>query len=117
MMELKRIAGIGMLMGMFWLGTGTSGRSQNVEISTNTVEEELLQVEAFADSTVPEMVIRERLAKLQNEIPLRYHKVTHQFVEHFIYRKPDFVKRMLEQMHLFSHSTNKPSKNTGCRVS
>ncbi|MCP1381384.1 lytic transglycosylase domain-containing protein [Runella salmonicolor] len=101
MMELKRIAGIGMLMGMFWLGTGTSGRSQNVETSTNTVEEELLQVEAFADSTVPEMVIRERLAKLQNEIPLRYHKVTHQFVEHFIYRKPDFVKRMLEQMHLF----------------
>ncbi len=101
MMELKRIAGIGMLMGMFWLGTSTSGRSQNVEKGTYTVEEELLQVEAFADSTVPEMVIRERLAKLQNEIPLRYHKVTHQFVEHFIYRKPDFVKRMLEQMHLF----------------
>ncbi|WP_428657119.1 transglycosylase SLT domain-containing protein [Runella sp.] len=101
MMELKRIAGVGMLMGMFWLGTGTSVRSQEVEADTGTVEEQLLQVEVMADSTVPEMVIRERLAKLQNEIPLRYHKVTHQFVEYFIYRKPSFVKKMLEQMNLF----------------
>lgn len=101
MMELKRIAGVGMLMGMVWLGTGTSVRSQEVSIEAATIEEELLQVEAFADSTVPERVVRERLAKLQNEIPLRYHKVTHQFVEYFIYKKPDFVRRMLEQMNLF----------------
>lgn len=101
MMELKRIAGVGMLMGMVWLGTGTSVRSQEVSIEANTLEEELLQVEAFADSIVPERVVKERLAKLQNEIPLRYHKVTHQFVEYFIYKKPDFVKRMLEQKDLF----------------
>ncbi|AEI49405.1 lytic transglycosylase domain-containing protein [Runella slithyformis] len=101
MMELKRIAGVGMLMGMVWLGTGTSVRSQEVSIEAATMEEELLQVEALADSTVPERVVRERLAKLQNEIPLRYHKVTHQFVEYFIYKKPDFVRRMLEQMNLF----------------
>ena len=101
MMELKQIAGIGMLMGMVWLGTGTSVRSQEVSVDANKVEEELLQVEALRDSTVPERVIQERLAKLQNEIPLRYHKVTHQFVEYFIYKKPDFVRRMLEQMNLF----------------
>lgn len=100
MMELKRIAGVGMLMGMVWLGTGTSVRSQEVSIEANTVEE-LLQVEAFVDSIVPERVVKERLAKLQNEIPLRYHKVTHQFVEYFIYKKPDFVRRMLEQKDLF----------------
>ncbi len=99
-MELKRIVGVGILAGMFFLGTTEYARTQEVETETSSVEE-MVQVEIMADSTVPEALIRERLAKLENEIPLRYHKVTHQFVEYFIYRKPSFVKRMLEQMHSF----------------
>lgn len=100
MMELKRIVSVGMLSGLFLIGATEYACTQEVETDTSSVEE-LIQVEIMADSTVPEALIRERLAKLENEIPLRYHKVTHQFVEYFIYRKPSFVKRMLEQMHLF----------------
>lgn len=99
-MELKRIVGMGLVAGMCWLGTSEGARAQEVETDTNVVEEQI-QVEAMADSTVSEALVRERLAKLENIIPLRYHKVTHQFVEYFIYRKPSFVKRMLEQMHLY----------------
>ena len=99
-MELKRIVGMGLVAGMCWLGTSVGACAQEVETDTNVVEEQI-QVEAMADSTVSEALVRERLAKLENIIPLRYHKVTHQFVEYFIYRKPSFVKRMLEQMHLY----------------
>lgn len=99
-MELKRIVSVGMLSGMFLIGAAEIARTQEVVTETG-IEEELVKVEAMADSTVPEALIRERLAKLENQIPLRYHKVTHQFVEYFIYRKPSFVKRMLEQMNLF----------------
>jgi membrane-bound lytic murein transglycosylase D len=101
MMELKRIVSVGILAGMFWLGTSNYTCAQEIETDTTSIGEELLPIEVMADSTVPEALLRERFAKLQNQIPLRYHKVTHQFVEYFIYRKPSFVKRMLEQMHLF----------------
>jgi membrane-bound lytic murein transglycosylase D len=100
MMELKRIVGIGILAGTFLLGTSEYARAQEAKTDTSSLEE-MVQIEIMGDSTVPEALIRERLAKLENEIPLRYHKVTHQFVEYFIYRKPSFVKRMLEQMNLF----------------
>lgn len=101
MMELKRIVQTGVLAGMFWLGISGYAHTQEVKADTNTFEGELLKIEAMANSTVPEALVKERLAKLENQIPLRYHKVTHQFVEYFIYKKPDFVRRMLEQMHLF----------------
>ncbi|MFN8346518.1 MAG: transglycosylase SLT domain-containing protein [Spirosomataceae bacterium] len=100
MMELKRIVSVGLLSGIFWLGPTEYARTQEVETEVGS-EEELVPFEVVADSTVSEALVRERLAKLENIIPLRYHKVTHQFVEYFIYRKPAFVKRMLEQMHLF----------------
>ncbi|MEZ4901076.1 MAG: transglycosylase SLT domain-containing protein [Spirosomataceae bacterium] len=101
MMELKRLVGMSMLVGIFWLGTSAYCPAQEEKKDSVFFEGELLKIETIADSTVPETLIRERLAKLENQIPLRYHKVTHQFVEYFIYRKPDFVRRMLENMHLF----------------
>lgn len=68
--------------------------------STDT-EEALVTVEKMPDSTVSEALLKERLVKLQNIIPLRYHAVTHQFVDYFTYRKASFTKRMLEKYHLF----------------
>ncbi|TAG61621.1 MAG: lytic transglycosylase, partial [Runella slithyformis] len=75
--------------------------AQKLPNDTIQLAETTVSFEAITDSTISEALVRERLAKLQNEIPLRYHAVTHQFVEYFIYRKPHFVKRMLEQMHLY----------------
>jgi membrane-bound lytic murein transglycosylase D len=98
MTDVKRIFRVSMLAAMLLFG---NVYAQIAETDTTEPVNETVLVENVADSTVPEALIRERLAKLQNEIPLRYHAVTHQFVEYFIYRKPSFVKRMLEQMHLY----------------
>ena len=99
MYEMKRIFRVGLVLSMGWAAAVAQ------ELPTDTAglapEEAAVQFETVADSTVPEALVRERLAKLQNQIPLSYHPVTHQFVEYFIYRKPHFVKRMLEQMHLY----------------
>ncbi len=68
---------------------------------TAAIEEQLPNIETVADSTVPEALIRERLAKLQNIIPMGYNKVTHQFIDFFTYRKPSFTKTMLERAQLY----------------
>lgn len=46
-------------------------------------------------------LIRDRLAKLENEIPLHYNFVTHQFVEIFAFRKASFTKKMLERKDIY----------------
>ncbi len=46
-------------------------------------------------------LVHERMAKLQREIPLNHNDVTHQYVEFFTFRKPSFVKEMLERKALF----------------
>lgn len=46
-------------------------------------------------------LIRDRLTKLENEIPLNYNFVTHQFVEIFAFRKASFTKKMLERKDVY----------------
>ena len=46
-------------------------------------------------------LIRDRLSKLENEIPLHYNFVTHQFVEIFAFRKASFTKKMLERKDIY----------------
>ena len=46
-------------------------------------------------------LIRDRLKKLENEIPLNYNFVTHQFVEIFAFRKASFTKKMLERKDVY----------------
>jgi membrane-bound lytic murein transglycosylase D len=99
MRKWKNILCVGILLGLSNLRIQAQELPMAETLSDTT--ELPVSVEVVTDSTVPEALVRERLAKLQNEIPLRYHPVTHQFVEYFIYRKPHFVKRMLEQMHLY----------------
>lgn len=50
---------------------------------------------------VPTDLVRERLGLLQKRIPLVYHAESHKFVEYFIYTKPDFTRRMMEDKNLF----------------
>ena len=50
---------------------------------------------------VPGDLLKERFAKLEKSIPLRYHKSSHEFVEYFIYRKAEFTKTMMERMPLY----------------
>ncbi|GHB73173.1 lytic transglycosylase domain-containing protein [Persicitalea jodogahamensis] len=50
---------------------------------------------------VPTDLVRERFGLLQKKIPLVYHAESHKFVEYFIYTKPDFTRRMMEDKNLF----------------
>ncbi|RYF53939.1 MAG: lytic transglycosylase domain-containing protein, partial [Cytophagaceae bacterium] len=51
--------------------------------------------------TVPDSLLRERLAKLQKSIPLNYHKSVQAYVDYFTFRKASTTKTMLERMPLF----------------
>jgi membrane-bound lytic murein transglycosylase D len=46
-------------------------------------------------------LIKDRLTKIENEIPLNYNFVTHQFVEIFAFRKASFTKKMLERKDVY----------------
>ena len=51
--------------------------------------------------TVPDSLILERLAKLQQTIPLNYHKAVQGYIDLFTFRRPAYIKTMLEKMPLF----------------
>jgi len=46
-------------------------------------------------------LVRERLAKLQKEVPLTYNNYSHGFVEYFTFRKAAFTKTMLERINYY----------------
>ncbi len=46
-------------------------------------------------------LIQDRLKKLENQIPLHYNILTHQFVEIFAFRKASFTQRMLERKDIY----------------
>lgn len=51
--------------------------------------------------TVPDSLLRDRLTKLQKDIPLTYHKAVQAYVDYFTFRKASATKLMLERMPLF----------------
>ena len=51
--------------------------------------------------TVPDTLLKGRLAKLQKDIPLTYHKAVHAYVDYFTFRHPSRMKLMMERMPLF----------------
>ncbi|WP_018623013.1 lytic transglycosylase domain-containing protein [Spirosoma luteum] len=52
-------------------------------------------------TTVPDSLIRERLAKLQKTIPLNYHTAVQGYIDLFVFRRPAYAQTMLERMPLF----------------
>ncbi|GAB4027179.1 lytic transglycosylase domain-containing protein [Spirosoma koreense] len=52
-------------------------------------------------NTVPDSLLRERLAKLQKDVPLTYHKAVQSYIDYFTFRKPSITKLMLERQPLF----------------
>lgn len=57
-------------------------------------------VEAFIP-TADANEVRERLARLEQQVPLTYNATVHSFVDYFIYKKPSFTKTMLERKDFF----------------
>ena len=52
-------------------------------------------------TTVPDSLIRERLAKLQKTIPLNYHTAVQGYIDLFVFRRPAYAQTMLERIPLF----------------
>lgn len=52
-------------------------------------------------TTVPDSLIRERLARLQKTIPLNYHSAVQGYIDLFVFRRPAYAQTMLERMPLF----------------
>ena len=71
------------------------------ETDTTGLATDLLPEIETPGNLVPGELIQERFTRLQKKIPLVYHKVSHQFVEYFIYTKPDFTRRMMEDKNLY----------------
>ena len=51
--------------------------------------------------TVPDTLLKERLAKLQKDVPLNYNKAVHAYVDLFTFRQAYRSKLMMERMPLF----------------
>lgn len=51
--------------------------------------------------TVPDSLLRTRLAKLQKAVPLNYHKAVQAYVDYFTFRKPGRTKLAMERIPLF----------------
>ncbi|QJW88396.1 LysM peptidoglycan-binding domain-containing protein [Spirosoma taeanense] len=51
--------------------------------------------------TVPDSLLRERLTKLEKDIPLPYHKSVQSYVDYFAFRKASYTRTMLERMPMF----------------
>ena len=52
-------------------------------------------------STVPDSLLRERLAKLEKAIPLPYHQTVQAYVDLLAFRKTTYTRTMLERIPLF----------------
>lgn len=59
------------------------------------------QVVVESIPTADAEMVKNRLAVLQNEVPLKYNEYVHGFVDFFAYRKPSFTKTMLERKNYY----------------
>lgn len=51
--------------------------------------------------TVPDSLLKQRLAKLQNQIPLNYHKAVQDYIDQYTFRRPGRTRVAMERMPLF----------------
>ncbi|HEX9956097.1 MAG TPA: LysM peptidoglycan-binding domain-containing protein, partial [Fibrella sp.] len=77
----------------------SSNEMMNLAVADTMVVDTSLLVETVLNlPSVPEAVLRERLPRLQRQIPLPYNKVVHNFVDYFTFRKPSYTRTVMERM-------------------
>lgn len=77
--------------------------AQTAPVSVTAVAPaDTLAVEVISSvPTVPEALVRERLAGLQKTISLPYHKTIHGFIDYFTFRKASYIKTQLERQPVY----------------
>ena len=97
MKKLKIIAAAFLLFSL------ENGFAQNSTDTTTTV---VLEPIVTADTieyinTVDGYAVQNRLAQLQQTIPLPYNQTIHGFIDFFVFRKPSYTKLMLERQQMY----------------
>ncbi|MVM35556.1 transglycosylase SLT domain-containing protein [Spirosoma sp. HMF4905] len=87
---------LGLLSAVVGLATVTHAET-TIQLDSTIVKKDTL---AYVPS-VPDSLIRERLAKLQKDIPLNYHKAVQAYIDYFTFRRASYTQTMLERMPLF----------------
>lgn len=81
---------------------GAFFQADTVGVRADTVQEAAIEVLDLPEVlSVPEVVLRDRLAKLEQTIPLNYNKTVHGFIDYFTFRKPSYTKKVLERVPMF----------------
>ncbi len=102
MTHLNRIALIIRLLSVLLIPPLISPTGANAGPAGSSADSTILRKDTVAlVLTVPDSLLRERLAKLQKNIPLNYHKSVQAYVDYFALRKPSRTKLMMERMPLF----------------
>ncbi|WP_247233620.1 LysM peptidoglycan-binding domain-containing protein [Telluribacter sp. SYSU D00476] len=106
MQIFKRVLWLSAITVGLWNVPTQARPQQELEFEPDTIgvldEINTLDVEVITERpAIPGDLLRERFAKLQREVPLVYHKASHEFVEYFIYTKPHFTRRMMEHSPLY----------------
>ncbi|MFD1140622.1 transglycosylase SLT domain-containing protein [Larkinella insperata] len=70
-------------------------------VSADTLQEAIEVLDVPEVLSVPETVLRARLAKLEQTIPLNYNKTVHGFIDYFTFRKPSYTKKVMERIPMF----------------
>ncbi|GAB2584785.1 lytic transglycosylase domain-containing protein [Spirosoma areae] len=80
------------------VGLTTAARAETtIQLDSTIVRKDTVA----AVPTVPDSLLRERLATLQKAIPLNYHKAVQAYVDYFTFRRASYTRTMLEKMPLF----------------
>ncbi|QMW01235.1 lytic transglycosylase domain-containing protein [Spirosoma foliorum] len=87
---------LGLLSAVVGLATAAHAET-TIQLDSTIVKKDTL---AYVPS-VPDSLIRERLAKLQKDIPLNYHKAVQAYIDYFTFRRASYTQTMLERMPLF----------------
>ena len=69
-------------------------------IVTTTVTEKIVDIrdkQEFQIIRVPEYIIEERLKGLENVMPMPYNEHVQKYIDYFLFKRPSFVKEMLEK--------------------
>jgi membrane-bound lytic murein transglycosylase D len=96
--SLLRLGLLSTMMGPALMGQVTAAYAETtIHLDSTIVRKDTIAVVP----TVPDSLLRDRLAKLQKSIPLNYHKSVQAYVDYFTFRKASVTKSMLERMPLF----------------
>ena len=107
--SLLRIGLLTTMLGSAWMGLMTVVRANpavprrdRAETTIHFGDSTVVKKDTIAALlTVPDSLLRDRLTKLQRDVPLNYHKSVQGYVDYFTFRKPGRTKLAMERIPLF----------------